>query len=154
LSNYVSCSLEPPYGMIQSDIGRTVVVLCRISPHVIWEEGTLFCAAWSSYRQFSLDYLLEHSTASDFDQMFPNRDSSEPRFLGAEILPRERVWLGDIGTVYFTDSDSRQLALTECRRVIDRKGKIGATVSFVVRPEVFKRPPDLYSRRSRYAQET
>lgn len=150
LKEYVSCSLEPPYGMIQAELDTGRLVLCEIDASVIWEEGTLFCPAWSSHHRFDLEYLKSHATADDFDQMFPNPFSSEPRFLGAEILVRNKVPLGSIKRVYFSNDDSMKRAIHECTQVVEQKGHTGVTIYFVKREEVFKRPPDHYLRRRRY----
>ncbi len=148
LEDYVSCSLEPPYGMIRAE--EEPLILCEIDSKLIWDDDTLFCPAWSSYHKFDLDYLKEHATVEDFDNMFLNPFSSGPRYFGAEILVKNRVQLGDILKVYFTDRERLNEALQSCTEVIERKGRIGVTIAFITRPEVFKRPPGHYLKHEKY----
>jgi hypothetical protein len=151
MSEYVACALEPPYGMLETDIqAGSKLALCEIDAKLIYTQGTLFCPAWSSHRKFDLQYLKSHCTATDFDNMFPNPSSSEPRFFGAEILVKNKVPLSDIKQVYFVDKESRNEATKSCTQVIQEVGRIGVTIYFVIRPEVFKRPPDHYLKRARF----
>lgn len=151
MEEYVACSLEPPYGMLEKDLdaGYTLA-LCDIKAGLISRGGTLFCPAWSSYREFNLEGLMERSTAEHFDGMFPNPSSSEPKFYGAEILVKVSIPLLEIQRVYFTDKELRDRAIRDCTRVIQEVGRRGVTIYFVIRPEVFKRPPDHYLKRQRF----
>jgi len=151
MDEYVACSLEPPYGMLEPDLQMGhKLALCDINAKLIYSLGTLFCPAWSSHRKFDLTYLQNHATAKDFDDMFPNPFSSEPKFFGAEILVKGKVPLSEIKQIYFVDKESRNQAVEQCTRVIDEVGKIGVIIYFVIRPEVFKRPPNHYLKRSRF----
>lgn len=151
LREYISCSLEPPYGMIESEIGSGRLILCELAASLIWREGTLFCPAWSSYRKFNLEYLKTHCGEEDFDCMFPNPFSSEPIFHGAEILVKDLIPLYNIRRVYFIDANALNWAVKECTAVVEQQGRIGVTIYFAVRPEVFKRPSDHYLKRKRFA---
>ncbi|HEX76916.1 MAG TPA: DUF4433 domain-containing protein [Dehalococcoidia bacterium] len=148
--DYISCSLDPPYGMIEREQGN--LALLEINPLLICNDDTLFCPAWSSFDKFDLDYLRQKNTPADFDNLFPNPTSSEPRFLGAEILIKTHVPILEVKTVYFQEDRFRDQALLECVKIPVARHFIlrSPRIRFVVRPELFKRPPDYYLRRRRF----
>jgi len=130
-----------------------LALLCVDARIVFESDGTLFCPAWSSYRIFDLRYLKQHATAGDFDDMFPNPTSSEPRFFGAEILVKDMVPLRYIQRIYFPDDDSLDATFETCSQIVAGRSRMGVTIYFTRRAEVFKRPPDHYLTRQRFPPE-
>lgn len=137
--------------MIESEIGRNPLALFEISAKLIYErEDTLFCPAWLSFNKFNLNYLRSHSKARDFDAMFPNPTSKEPRYLGAEILVKGSIPLVEIRRIYFSDEVFFERIFQECKDIIATRPRLGIIIYFVFDPEKFKRPPDYFLKRSKF----
>jgi len=103
LSGYISCSVNPPMGMMKKSKRP---VLLALDPSVAATDGVVFIGKWSSFGDVLPEQCLTQTGADWFDRMFlhPLASRADPH-PGEFLVPSHIPLLELRRIVFFSDED-------------------------------------------------
>ena len=103
---YISCSVNPPMGMLTK---QKRPVLVKLDPSIVTGPGVVFIGKWSSFADVLPEEALRQSGVEWFDKMFLNDQTNHCSPHPGEFLVPQHIPLDDLlGLVFYSDADQRE----------------------------------------------
>jgi hypothetical protein len=131
LSGYVSCSVNPPWGMLKKQ-DRPVIIRLRVE--VLAFPGCLFIGKWSSFGDVQVADALRKTGLESFDAMFLSGTTPQASPHPGEFLVPRHIPLEMLTRVVFHSEEDLQYA-----REIAGSAAAGQALSALVSPSAFGR---------------